>query len=147
MTSQKKNYLETAEEIARQAHIGQTRWGGQPYISHPQRVAQSFSTPTLQATSWLHDVVEDTDVSLRDLENLGIPGPVLSAVKAITKRDGEEYIDYIKRVAKEPTARKVKIKDIEDNMSDHPKCTNQRKGKYMLAKWILEMVDSGKWEV
>lgn len=145
--SEKKNYLQKAEEIARQAHLGQHRWNGDPYISHPQRLATLFTTPTLCSIAWLHDVIEDTDVSLRDLENYGIPGPVLSAVKAITKRDGEDYIDYIMRVAKEPNARKVKIKDIEDNMTDHPKCTKQRREKYSLAKWILEMIDSGKWEI
>ena len=149
MNSQKKSYLATAEGIARQAHCGQHRWGGQPYISHPQRVAQSLGqmSPTLQAIAWLHDVVEDTDVSLRDLESLGIPGPVLSGVKAITKRDGEDYVDYIVRVAKEPSARKVKIKDIEDNLNSTPPCTNQRASKYRLAKWVLEKIDNGDWEM
>lgn len=84
---------------------------------------------------------------MRDLENFGMPGPVVSAVRAITKREDEEYVDYLMRVAKEPNARKVKIKDIEDNLSSTPPCTKQRASKYKLAKWILEMVDSGKWEI
>lgn len=147
MNPQKKTYLETAEEIATRGHRGHHRWNGDPYITHPQRVAQVLSSDTLKAVAWLHDVVEDTDISLKDLENFGIPGPVISGVKAITKRNDEDYIDYIVRVAKEPTARKVKIKDIEDNLNSTPKCTDQRAGKYKLAKWILEKIDNGDWEI
>ena len=147
MNTQKKSYLETAEGIARQAHCGQNRWNGDPYITHPQRIVQTLQSDTLKATAWLHDVLEDTDVSLRDLENFGIPGPVISAVKAITKRGGEEYVEYIMRVAKDPTAIKVKIKDLEDNLNSTPVCTRQRADKYELARWILEMVDNGNWEI
>jgi len=76
-----------------------------------------------------------------------MPGPVISAVKAITKQKNEEYKDYIMRVAKEPNARKVKIKDIEDNLNSIPQCGHLRADKYKLSKWILEMVDEGRWEV
>jgi len=145
--SQKKDYLKISEQIAREAHCGQERWNKDPYIVHPQRLAALFGTPVLKSIAWLHDVIEDTSVSLRDLENFGIPGPALSAVKAITKHEDEEYIDYIKRVAKEPNARKVKIKDIEDNLNSTPPCSKQRANVYKLAKWILELVEAGELKI
>jgi len=81
------------------------------------------------------------------LENFGIPGPVISGVKAITKLKGEDYLDYIIRVAKESNARKVKIKDIEDNLNDVIPGSKHMVNMYKLAKWILEMVENGKLEI
>jgi (p)ppGpp synthase/HD superfamily hydrolase len=65
----------------------------------------------------LHDVVEDTDVTLEDLTALGCPAEVLAAVDAISKRPGEAQGDYLARVMANPIALRVKRADIADNMS------------------------------
>lgn len=69
-----KKLVETAKSIATTAHDGQKRKGGIDYITHPKAVSAQFSSPTLQAIAWLHDVLEDNNVwtEYRLLSN-GIP--------------------------------------------------------------------------
>ena len=130
-----------AQKIAMQAHKDQKRWGGQPYIEHPQRVASHFSDqPTVQCVAWLHDVVEDSTITLQELREKGFPEIVVMAIDAITKRDGEEYAHYIARVMLNSVARKVKIKDLEDNI---PGANKQRQEKYKLSHWLLDKFEEG----
>ena len=110
-----------ARYIAAEAHAGSTRWDGQPYITHPAAVAGALDDPSAIAVAWLHDVVEDTWLTLGDLESFGIPRDVVEAVDAMTRRDGERYTDYIARVRENPIARRVKIADIRHNLIDLPK--------------------------
>jgi (p)ppGpp synthase/HD superfamily hydrolase len=80
--------LERAIAIAAAAHTGQTDKGGQPYILHPLRVMMRCTTADEQIAAVLHDVVEDSDVTLADLEQEGFPRSVVEAVEALTKRPG-----------------------------------------------------------
>jgi (p)ppGpp synthase/HD superfamily hydrolase len=64
----------------------------------------------------LHDVVEDSSMTLRDLRDQGFPPSVIEAVDALTRREGEAYEDCIERVAKLPLATRVKLADLESNM-------------------------------
>jgi (p)ppGpp synthase/HD superfamily hydrolase len=64
----------------------------------------------------LHDVVEDTDISIDDLRCRGIPEDALTAIDHLTRREGEDYFDFIERVKQNDVARKVKLADLEDNM-------------------------------
>jgi (p)ppGpp synthase/HD superfamily hydrolase len=63
----------------------------------------------------LHDIVEDTDISLNDLRNEGFSEEVVSAVECLTKQDGENYDSYIERISFNPLAVKIKLADLEDN--------------------------------
>ena len=63
----------------------------------------------------LHDVVEDTDVTVNDLKEAGFSDEVVSAVSTITKKAGEDYEEYLNRVKQNPIALRVKIADIEHN--------------------------------
>lgn len=104
-----------AESIARAAHADQVDKSGHPYIDHPARVvARVQGDELLEAIAWLHDVVEDTDVQLTDLQTQ-FPAEVVEAVDAITRRSGEPRTAYYARVASNPLARRVKIADIDDN--------------------------------
>lgn len=106
---------ERAEAIARAAHVDQVDKSGRPYIEHPARVAaRVHGNELLEAIAWLHDVVEDTDVQLVDLQSQ-FPLEVVDAVDAITHRSGEPRADYYARVARNPLARRVKEADIDDN--------------------------------
>lgn len=135
-----------ASILARKAHgsINQKRWDNQTaYIVHPEGVASKFDDPVHKAVAWLHDVIEDTPVNLREIAKLGYPSEVYHAVDAITKRDGEQYLDYIMRVRANAIARKVKVEDIKYNIADMPtgkdgKKNKQRIDKYKLAIFILE---------
>jgi (p)ppGpp synthase/HD superfamily hydrolase len=109
--------LDEAIQLARRAHEGQLDKSGRPYISHPLRVMGALRDEHERMAAVLHDVVEDTSVTLADLEELGCPAEVLAAVAAISKQPGEEQAAYLARVAANPIARAVKLADIADNMS------------------------------
>ena len=112
----KKNYVEIAKNIATEAHKGQKDKGGMDYITHPAFVAAHVDSDEEKAAAWLHDVIEDTDVTLEDFAASGIPKDILRAVEAVTKRDGEDYSDYIRRVASNRIASAVKRADMTHNM-------------------------------
>jgi len=109
--------LERAIALAAQAHEGQVDKAGAPYILHPLRMMLSVDTPEARVAAVLHDVVEDTPVSLEELRAEGLSEAVIGAVEALTKRPEEEddYDAFIRRVAPNPLARQVKLADLRDN--------------------------------
>lgn len=60
--------VEAAMALATKAHEGQSDKAGLTYITHPQRVAERLDTPEAQVVGWLHDTVEDTSLSLSEIE-------------------------------------------------------------------------------
>lgn len=74
-----------------------------------------MSTEEEMIAAVLHDVIEDTKVNADDLKRAGFTESVIDAVIALTRQDGETYMDFIKRAKQNPIARTVKIRDIEDN--------------------------------
>lgn len=109
--------LDEAIQVARRAHEGQLDKSGRPYIAHPLRVMGSLRSEHERMAAVLHDVVEDTTVTLADLKAAGCPEEVLAAIAAISKQPGEDQQTYLARVAANPIARAVKQADIADNMS------------------------------
>lgn len=96
------------------AHAGAVDKAGEPYVKHPERVAARMKDPVSKAVAWLHDTVEDTDISLVDiLDCFGTE--IAEAVDAITHRPGEHWSDYLVRVKLNPIAKAVKISDLIDN--------------------------------
>jgi len=87
----------------------------------------------------MHDIVEDTDITLDDLRNEGFSKQVVSAIECVTKREGEDYDSFIERISLNPLATKVKLADLEDNMdlsrlSDVTEKDLERVEKYKKAK-------------
>jgi (p)ppGpp synthase/HD superfamily hydrolase len=109
--------LDDAIQVARRAHEGQLDKSGRPYIAHPLRVMGALRDEHERMAAVLHDVIEDTDVTLADLTDAGCPAPVLAAVAAVSKQPGEDQETYLARVAANPIALAVKRADIADNMS------------------------------
>ncbi len=109
--------LEKAIEIAVEAHRGQIDKAGKIYILHPIRVMLRGKNETEQIIGILHDVVEDTPVTIDMLRLEGFTEDVLAALDCLTKRDGEEYGDFIDRVITNPLATQVKLYDLEDNLN------------------------------
>ena len=106
--------VKTAREWAERLHQGQVDKSGKPYIGHPARVAGRLQTPEAQVVGWLHDTVEDTGLSLSEVEKeFGIE--TAKAVDAVSRKDGEDWDAYLLRVKKNPIARQVKISDLIDN--------------------------------
>jgi (p)ppGpp synthase/HD superfamily hydrolase len=110
-----------AEAISRRAHHGQM-YGSRDYIdAHVAQVAAIVARlgydETHIATAWLHDVLEDTDVTQHDLADKGIPPHVIAAVEALTERSGESHADYLSRVAQNEIAIAVKYADSSANFA------------------------------
>lgn len=135
--------LENAILIATKAHYGQIDKHGEPYILHPLTVMQNVESESEKIVAVLHDVIEDTDVTLDDLEKEGFSNEVLEALNCITKKNGEDYIEYLARVKNNPLALKVKFADIKHNSCPQrlskldPEIANTLISKYKLALGIL----------
>lgn len=107
--------LERAIAIAAVAHEGQVDKGGSPYILHPLKVMLRVSTLEERIVAVLHDVVEDSGISLDDLRKEGFSETVLAAIESVTKLPGESYELFVDRAAQNPIGRVVKLADLEEN--------------------------------
>jgi len=103
-----------AKALAARMHAGQTDKAGLPYLTHPMRVAGRLEDPEAQVVGWLHDTVEDTPLTLGEIEARFGP-QTAAAVDAVSRRPGEDWDDYLLRVQADPVARQVKISDLIDN--------------------------------
>ncbi len=113
---------------------GVKRRNGNPCIIHPIRVSQEVKSNEEKIVALLHDVVEDSNATFKEIKEL-FGDKIMNAVKAMTHLIGEDYWDYINRVIKNKMARSVKIADISDNLSDSP--TSKAIEKYAKALDIL----------
>ena len=110
-------------EIMRNAHEGQLDKCGRPYYLHPLRVAMRLihCTPEERHAALLHDVVEDTAITLDDLRALGYGAEVIELVDLLTRRlpAGESHRQYLERIVASGNAKalRVKLADVIDNMS------------------------------
>ena len=132
-----------AIKVATEAHEGHLDKGGNPYILHPQAVAASLDNTENKIVAYLHDVIEDTDVTLDKLEKLGFTYRIVNSVRILTKSKDVSYDDYLKSVKKDSNAWHVKMADIKHNMdiSRIPKPTAKdfsRIEKYKKALAFLE---------
>lgn len=110
-----ESLLERALGIALEAHAGQKSKDGLPYILHPLRLMVKMQTDEERIAAVLHDVVEDSAVTLEALRAAGFSGPVLEAVRLLTHEEGIGYEEYVERLRANPMARKIKLADLEDN--------------------------------
>lgn len=108
--------IERAIEIAAAAHAGQVDKGGEPYILHPLKVMLRMTTEQERIAAVLHDVIEDTSVTIEQLRSEGFTDEVLRALTALTKLSGESRLEAAKRAAIDPIARIVKLADNAENM-------------------------------
>ncbi len=113
----KRAGLADAIALVAEAHAKQTDKAGAPYILHPLRMMQRLETETEMIVAVLHDTVEDTHWTLKDLRAAGFSGDVVEAVDCLTRREEETYDEFIERAKSNPIARRVKLADIEDNLN------------------------------
>jgi len=107
--------LSVATQIATKAHEGQKDKVGVDYILHPLTVSSYCKTERGKIAAVLHDVVEDTDVTLDDLRAAGIGEDVVAAVDCLTWRSGEALEDYFCRIVPNDIAVEVKFADMRHN--------------------------------
>ena len=109
--------IEDTIRIALEAHDGQKDLEGNPAILHVLAVGFMGETETEQKAGFLHDVVEDSEITLEDLRERGVEEEVLEAVDLLTHRDGISYEDYVRNIflSGNQTAINVKINDLHQN--------------------------------
>lgn len=109
--------LSLAIRMAAKAHAYETDKSNEPYIMHPLRVMLACSGQTEKICAVLHDVVEDTELTLADLIKAGFSSEVIAIVDALSKREEEMYDEYIERLFQNPVACRIKLADLCDNTS------------------------------
>lgn len=110
--------IRKAFEIAEKAHSGQIDKAGENYIYHPMTVA-SYCGEDISAiiVALLHDVAEDTDLTLDYLQkNVPLTDDESQALEILTHDKNIPYSEYIKAIKKNSLARKVKLCDLEHNL-------------------------------
>ena len=106
-----------AMTIAYNAHNGQLDRAGVPYIYHPIHLAEQMDSELECIIALLHDVVEDTEITFKELEE-EFSNEVIRILKLLTHDKKVIYMDYIKEIKQDSIARKVKIADIKHNMDE-----------------------------
>ena len=133
-----------AIKVAYEAHLGQLDYNDVPYIFHPYHLAEQMDDEISCTVALLHDVVEDTDLTFTDLDQI-FPAQVVEIVRLLTHDENIDYFDYIREIKKNPIAKKVKLEDLKHN-SDESRSIGSNltqdqllywKTKYAKAKEIL----------
>ena len=107
-----------AKGIAFMAHRGQLDRSGAAYFDHPGRVAERFDAiaePVEAAAAWLHDVLEDTPITAPELLEAGVLPEIVEVVQLLTRTPDVSPDEYYARIRRDPSARRVKLADIDDN--------------------------------
>ncbi len=125
------------------AHKDQVDKSGLPYVFHPFHLAMEMTDELSTVVALLHDVIEDTDYTLQDLENMGFPPAVLEAIGLMTHQEGVPYMEYVATIKTNPLARIVKMADLRHNSNiarvDNPTEKDYaRVEKYRQAMALLE---------
>ena len=129
--------------IAFNAHKEQFDKTGLPYIFHPFHLAEQMTDENSICVALLHDVVEDTDITFEDLQKEGFTEEIIGSLKLLTHNSDVPYMEYVKLIKTNPTARLVKLADLKHN-SDLTRLNEiseediKRYNKYQEAIKLLE---------
>lgn len=104
-----------ALKLCFEAHKNQTDKSGIPYVFHPFHLAEQMKDEATTIAALLHDVIEDTDYTMADLEKMGFPADVLEALELLTHNDDTPYMEYVAKIKDNPIAKAVKLADLEHN--------------------------------
>lgn len=134
-----------AMQTAYEAHHGQRDRSGVPYVFHPYHLAEQMKDEYSTCVALLHDVVEDTEVTLEELER-EFPWEVTEAVRLLTHEESVDYFDYIRAIKANPLAMEVKFADLAHNSDESRLCVGEVteekrlrwREKYRKARAILE---------
>lgn len=113
------NFLQQVKDLAETLHTNQQRVSGESYFMHLDRVAQKVSVccdnnPVFVAAAYLHDCIEDGHITRENLEQIlntfSPPTPtcvrkIVFAVDRLTRKKGETYYAFIKRIIEMPAKR------------------------------------------
>ena len=132
-----------AIRLCYKAHEGQVDKSGMPYVTHPLHLAEQMEDEDSTVAALLHDVVEDTQYTIEDLESMGFGETVTDALKLLTHDNKVPYLEYVRAIRSNPVAKKVKLADLAHNSDltrlDHEPTAKDlaRVEKYQKAREIL----------
>ena len=128
-----------------EAHKDQKDKSGLPYVFHPFHLAEQMEDEDTTIVALLHDVIEDTEYTIEDLQKAGFTQNVISAIALMTHNPQMPYMEYVRAIKSNPIARAVKLADLRHN-SDMTRLDiitqrdEKRAQKYLDAIVILEEV-------
>ena len=132
--------INKALKICFSAHKNQVDKAGVPYVFHPYHLAEMMGdNEDAVIVALLHDVVEDTNITLELLRKCGFSNDVITALDLLTHKNGESYYDYIHNLKNNRLARQVKLADLEHNLTNSrlDDGYNPSEAKYTKARKIL----------
>ena len=103
-----------AINIMFEAHKNQKDKSNIPYVFHPWSIAEKMTNEIETTTALLHDVAEDSKITIKDLEK-EFPKEVIDALKLLTHDENIGYYEYIKQISTNELATKVKLQDLKHN--------------------------------
>ena len=109
------NMTKKALKLSFEAHKDQIDKSGMPYVYPPFHLAEQMKDENTTIVALLHDVVEDTDITIDDIRKMGFNEEVCEALKLMTHDDNVPYIEYVKKLKSNPIAKTVKIADLKHN--------------------------------
>ncbi|MDO4295558.1 MAG: HD domain-containing protein [bacterium] len=136
-----------ALKLAYAAHQGQYDVSGVPYVFHPLHLAEQMTDEQEVCVALLHDVLEDTELTLQRLEE-EFPKEITQAVELLTHKKGTDYGEYLQRLMTNPLAYRVKVADVchnsdESRLQGCVDITEERREhfrqKYKKAREILKI--------
>ena len=98
-----------------EAHKSQVDKSGLPYVFHPFHLAEQMKDEMTTIVALLHDVIEDTSITVEELRDMGFPAEAIAAIQIMTHDKSIPYMDYVAQIKKNPIAREVKLADLKHN--------------------------------
>ena len=144
--------VQRALDFATKKHKGQTRIGGDDYITHPIAVFETIKNQgygeDYQITALFHDLLEDTDATEEEILHYGNQR-ILTAVQLLTKQKGYDMAKYVRSIKDNEIAFAVKIEDRLHNLQCARVANAEFKRKYILetVNWYLDFSPKIREEV
>lgn len=104
-----------AMKLCFEAHKDQVDKSGMPYVFHPFHLAEQMVDESTAIVALLHDVVEDTEYTLENLQNIGLSDEVCEAIALMTHDPAVPYLEYVAKIKENPIAKAVKLADLRHN--------------------------------
>lgn len=124
-------------ETAKKYHAGQVDKNGEEYILHPLRVMEQMETTEGKIVAVLHDVIEDTACTKEMLFRLIGCEDLVNVIDLLSRKEEENYFDYIQKVRSHPLAKAVKLADLRDNLG-RPGAPESLRRRYQKALRMLQ---------
>lgn len=142
--------LDEALTLVSQHFRGVRDKGGMPYVLHCIRAMMTVDSLDAKMVAVMHDLVEDTPVTINDLRDRGFSEFILAAIELVTHDQTDSYEDYVVKIRSNPLAREVKLADLRDNTDPnralfregHEEKDRTRIQKYLLSyQYLTDVID------